>query len=208
MDAALPNPFENHRLIQGSGVRSASMEKPLTETEFAKAVADSLPRLVAIARRLAGNEEFAEDAVQAALLKASKSWRRFRGQSHVETWMTRIVIHAVRDTIAAERRRKRRDTPYPELDAAPPSIPDDKSGPSESALNHELHEVIRSAVQLLPDRQREVFALATWHGMNAREIAELLEIKTQTVHANLHAARSRLKDLLNHYVNGDQESHR
>ena len=198
MDAAFPKPFEHYRLLHGSHDRTAPMAETLTEAEFSRAVSDAMPRLVAIARRLSGSDELAHEAVQNALLRASKSWRRFRGQSQVETWITRIVIRCVRDVLGREQRRK--DSIRPLADDQDQRVSDVAAGPSQQALDRELEDIVRSAVQMLPERQREVFALSTWQGLSAAQIAELLQINSQAVHSNLHAARTRLRELLEGYL--------
>lgn len=182
------------------------MSKTLSEPEFARAVDDALPKLVGVARRLAGDEDLAADAVQNALLKASKSWRRFRGDSHVHTWLTRIVIHCVRDGLAAEKRRTAMGMTQMQAEDQHEQWEDPKRGPTQKALDNESRTTILAAVRTLPDRQREVFGLMIWQGMTAREVGELLDIDPQAVHASLYAARKRLREKLGPYFEGDQES--
>ena len=201
MDAAFPKPFEHHRLLHGSHDRTAPMAKSLTEAEFTRVISDAMPRLVSIARRLSGNEEVAQEAVQNALLRASKSWQTFRGQSQVETWVVRIVIHCVRDAMAGEQRRNSLVGALP--DGQDQQVRDDSSGPSQKMLDRELEDVVRVAVRSLPDRQREVFALSVWQGLAAGEIADILQINTQAVHSNLSVARTRLRELLEGYLSAD-----
>ncbi|MCA9138697.1 MAG: sigma-70 family RNA polymerase sigma factor [Planctomycetales bacterium] len=166
-----------------------------------------MSQLVAVARRISGNDELAAEAVQNALLKASKSWRSFRGESHVHTWLTQIVIHCVRDSIAAQRRRMASQPMLHHSESQCPheNVVDPERGPSQRLLDEELRRTIGAAVGQLPDRQREVFGLIVWQGMSAAEVGNLLEITPQTVHANLHAARKRLRELLNHLINEDQD---
>lgn len=202
MDAAIPNRIENHRLLHRKWERSASMANRLTESEFASAISDGLPRLVAVARRLTGDEDHAQEAVQIALLKASKSWRTFKGQSDVHTWVTRIVIHATRDVLVAKRKRAERIRPNPESEDRVPTteLPGQSPTPPQQLMNRELNQVVFNAVETLPDRQREVFALSVWQGFSASEIGTLLEISAQAVHSNLNVARTKLKELLADYV--------
>lgn len=178
------------------------MQSKLSEDEFARSVDACLPRLVAVARRLADEEEMASEALQNALLKASKSWKRFDGRSQLETWLVRILIHAVRDLISeAQRRRKRAialgsDQRYEAL----AMIPDPQRGPTEQAADNETDSLIRQAVMELPHRQREVFSLIVWQGMTASQVAEVVDIKVSNVHANLHAARQRLRSVLSPHL--------
>ena len=213
MDAAYPNPLEHHRLVARPRAQSELMKnsrlrstkKRLSEDEFACAVSDTLPHLVAIARRLTADDTMAAEAVQNALLKASKSWKRFRGEAQIETWLTRIVIHAVRDLIADENKRSSRCEllPAEELEQSRESTKRSPDDPQRIALDQERHKAIHDAVRKLPHRQREVFTLVVWHAMPAREVSELLEIETQNVHANMHAARKQLKEMLRPYYGND-----
>lgn len=213
MDAAFPNPLEYHRLdartSAGSELmsksRSVKSQKSLSEPEFARAVADALPQLVCVAKRLSGDDEIAAEAVQNALLKASKSWRRFRGDSQVNTWLTRIVIHCVRDAITIDTRRTNHCTVLPseELETQSNYRSKNQGDPTRHVLDNEQQQAIRDAVRQLPHRQREVFSLVIWQSMKPTEVAELLEIETQNVHATMHAARKRLQTLLKKYFSED-----
>ncbi|WP_167546657.1 RNA polymerase sigma factor [Stieleria maiorica] len=207
MDAAFDSLFDDRRVCQRTSTRRASMEKSLTEPEFARAVSVGLPKLIAVARRLSGDDEVAAEAVQNALLKASKSWRKFRGQSHVDTWLTRIVIHAVRDVIAARRRDTENLHPQPDApgDRQRETLVAPQRGPSQQVLDAEIRSVVATAVRSLPDRQREVFGLMVWQNMTAGEVGRLLDITPQTVHANLHAARKRLRQLLGDFVDDQRD---
>ncbi len=207
MDAAFDSLFDDSRVCQRTPTRRASMEKSLTESEFARAVSVGLPKLVAVARRLSGDDEVAAEAVQNALLKASKSWRKFRGQSQVDTWLTRIVIHCVRDAIAAQRRDAENLQPRPDApgDRQSETLVAPQRGPTQQVLDAEIRSVVATAVRSLPDRQREVFGLMVWQNMTAREVGQLLDITPQTVHANLHAARKRLRQLLGDFVDDQRE---
>ena len=166
-----------------------SMPKRLTDAELERHIDEALPRLLRIATRISGNAHVAEDALQDALLKVSRSWKQFRGEAALETWITRILIHSVADQLKRRRR-------------AIKSLQDDCSnisqelGPVEQTLADERQERVRAAIGSLPDRQREVLTLSLWEGMTTDQIADLLQINKQNVYANLHAARSRLKQLL------------
>lgn len=205
MDAAVPNRIKNHRLLHHQRERSSSMENRLTEHEFASAISEGMPKLIAVASRLIGNEDLAQEAVQIALLKASKSWRSFKGLSDIQTWMTRIVIHASRDVLAANSKHALRNRPHPESEDRVPTdeLPGQSPNPHKKLLDQELNEVVLLAVQSLPDRQREVFTLSVWQGLSAKEIGTLLEINPQVVHSTLNIARTKLRERLADYVSPD-----
>ena len=217
MDAAFPNPLD-HRLAACPRARSASMNERrsesmtgrLDEDEFDSAVRDALPQLVSIARRLTADEEMAADAIQNALLKASKTWKSFRGDAQVKTWLTRILIHAVRDVFSEHSRRSGRVVVVEssdldaQLDMGSHQRNSEGSKPDERILQQEREQAVRNAVNQLPQRQREIFGLMVWQNMSAREVGEILDIKPQNVYANMHAAKARLRELLASYFGDDR----
>ncbi|MEZ6090050.1 MAG: sigma-70 family RNA polymerase sigma factor [Pirellulaceae bacterium] len=159
-----------------------SMPKPLSDAELEHRIHDALPRLLRLATRLSGNADVAEDALQDALLKVSRSWKRFRGEAALETWMTRILIRCVADQL---RKRGRLHESIQEDNRQDVSR---QLGPVEQTLADERREQVRLAIGQLPDRQREVLALSLWEGKSTEQIAELLRISKQNVYANLHAS--------------------
>lgn len=185
--------------------RTRGQTHSLSEAEFSGAITKALPELIAMARRLSANDDLASEAIQNALLKASRSYQTFQGRSHVKTWLTRIVIHCVRDVLAADSKRKSRfhSASGDKQDVAHFDPVDQRRGPRDQTIANERRSVVQQAVLRLPDRQREVIGLVVWQGMSAKQAAELLEIDSQAVHANLHAARKRLKDLLREFAEDD-----
>jgi RNA polymerase sigma-70 factor (ECF subfamily) len=65
-----------------------------------------LPSLRALARRLLGNPDEAEDALQEALLRASAQLGRFRGESSLKTWLFSITTRVALDQLRQRRRWK------------------------------------------------------------------------------------------------------
>lgn len=55
---------------------------------------------------------------------------------------------------------------------------------------------VRRAIELLPPIQRAVVVLRLIEGLQYKGIAGILECSVQTVRANLHAARTRIKQIL------------
>lgn len=161
----------------------------MTRAELEQAVSDSLPRWLRMAQRLSGDPEIAEEAVQDALVRVARSWKSFRGQAALETWVARIVIHCVRDRMRVRRIR-------PVRAEAAEGVATDSRGPVETAMASEQQLRVRAAIGDLPDRQREVLSLTIWETRSPAEVAELLEINLQNVYATLHAARQRLKEVL------------
>jgi RNA polymerase sigma-70 factor (ECF subfamily) len=158
---------------------------------FERLVDECLPRALRFAQRLTGDLDTAEEVVQDAMLRASKGWRSFRGESQFRTWLFRIVINCFRDRLA--RRRA--------IDRLPDDVDDTcQRDPGSAAMTRELGRIIAQHVSGLPPRQREILVLVTYENLAPREIARLLDITEANVHATLYAARRRLRQRLAPYL--------
>src|SRR5438094_5666674 len=144
-----------------------------------------------LALRRLGDRMRAEDAVQetfAALWRSAGTYRPERGPG--APWLYAVARNAIVD-----RARSRTDTPAEAGDE-----PDTAVGPGELAEQHWVAWRVHRALEELPEREREVVALAYWSGLSQSEVAEFLGIPLGTVKTRTRAALSRLGDLLGEEV--------
>ena len=136
--------------------------------------------------RLTGRAAVSEDLVQEVFLRVLKYRHTYRGESQFRTWMYQIARNA-----RADHYRKRwRET---ELDdamsravaSAAPAVNDVLEG-SQAA------ELVRRALQRLPEDKREVLVLSRYHDMRYEEIGRVLGCSEGTVKVRVHRA---MKDL-------------
>jgi RNA polymerase sigma-70 factor (ECF subfamily) len=140
------------------------------------------------------NREDAEDAVQDAMLSAHRHIERFDGRSQMSTWITSIVINAVRMQI---RRRSRRPTlsldegtqdSNRKVDEWPL---DPRPTPEQSLLQRDLQLLVFDLIAHLPPVQREALRLRQ-QDLSIKQVAETFGIPVGTVKARLARARSEL----------------
>ena len=62
-------------------------------------------RMLSVARRLLGNDDDAQDAVQEAFLSAFKGLAAFDGRSKLSTWLHRIGVNAALMKLRTQKRR-------------------------------------------------------------------------------------------------------
>ena len=170
------------------------MARAVTRREFESLVREHLPDALRLATRLTTSADDAEDIVQNAMLRASKSWKSFRGDASFKTWLHRIVVNVHRDHFAARRRHG-----YLPLDDLDDVRIADHTSPGQQTETRELSELIAKLVQELPSRQREVILLFIDEQHTASEIAAILNITESNVYATLHIARGRLRQALQPY---------
>lgn len=142
----------------------------------------------------------AEEAVQAAYLKAFAHMDDFSGRSALSTWLVRIVINEALGRLRAVRRRKA------QLEAQGVELLDTyrdslmrgslSEAPDSEMARKQLRLLIERAVSALPDEFRVVFVLREVEGLSVEETALALDIPTATVKTRLLRARRRLQDAL------------
>lgn len=158
-------------------------------------------RLLAVARRMLGREEDAQDAVQEAFLSAFKSLERFDGRSQLTTWLHRITVNACLMRLRSQRRRpeKQMDELLPEYVAdghqKNPTKPWKPLGAS-GIEGDELRALVRSKIDELPDDYREVLLLRDIEGLDTEATAVHLGLSSNAVKTRLHRARQALRMLL------------
>jgi RNA polymerase sigma-70 factor (ECF subfamily) len=165
--------------------------KDLRRSEFDRLMVSHLPAALRLAIRLTSDPDLAEDIVQDAMLKASRSWKTFRGSSRFSTWIGKIVINAFRDRL----RRRDPDGRLPESAGDASSL-----GPVAEAVHRELGEAVAAAVSRLPHRQREVLILRVYEGLSTQETANVLDVSLESVRTSLHHARESLRVKLSSYL--------
>jgi RNA polymerase sigma-70 factor (ECF subfamily) len=166
----------------------------------ARAAVESLlgthgPRLYALARRLCGHEQDAQDLVQEVFLIALRSWGSFRGQSDPGTWLHTI---AARTCKARLRRKGGIDRRMPALSQVAPWTETRAStlgrdDPMRAGERAEAIEAVQAGVVRLPEDFRLALVLKDVLGLSVKDVASTLGIKEQTVKTRVHRARLLLR---------------
>ena len=158
-------------------------------------------RLLATARRMLGNDDDAEDAVQEALLSAFRHIGQFAGQSRLSTWLHRIVVN-----VALMRLRSRRARPERSIEELLPRfmedghwadrVADDAEAVDTLLERRESCALVRRCIAELPERYRTVVTLRDIEELDTDETAHLLGITPNAVKIRLHRARQALRTLI------------
>lgn len=158
-------------------------------------------RLLAVARRICGNEEDARDALQSAYLSAFRSIERFEGSCLLSTWLHRIVVN-----MALMRLRTRRRKPEEQMETLLPAFQEDGhhveqfaewATPADVLLERaDARAAVRSCIAQLPDAYRQVLLLRDIEELSTDEVARMLGATPTAVKVRLHRARQALSTLL------------
>ena len=65
---------------------------------------------------------------------------------------------------------------------------------------NELLDLIKTALELMPEEYREIFILREYNGHSYAEIAEILEMPLSTVKIRIFRAKKKMKEILAPYL--------
>jgi RNA polymerase sigma-70 factor (ECF subfamily) len=141
--------------------------------------------LLGVAYRILRDQDAAEDAVQATLVRIWRELPRLRDPDRFEAWSLRIVVRASLDAVRANRwHRSLRIVP-----AIEPSTPD-------VARAISIRDELDGAFGRLSPEHRAVVVLHHHLGYSLGEIAEILGVPYGTVGSRLHHALRELRSTL------------
>ena len=137
--------------------------------------------LLRMAMVLTGNRADAEDLVQAALAKTYLAWDKINERAALDAYVRRAMVNT---HISWWRRRRVEEFPTDEL---PEQVVADHARESDMA------EVVRRALDRLPQRMRAAVMLRYFEDMTEPEIAATLGISLGTVKSTVSRAVARLR---------------
>jgi RNA polymerase sigma-70 factor (sigma-E family) len=137
--------------------------------------------LLGAALLLTGNRADAEDLVQAALAKTYLAWDRINDRAALDSYVRRAMVNT---HISWWRRRRVEE--YPTDD-----IPDQVM--ADPAAGSDLQDVLRRALDRLPQRMREAVVLRYVEDMTEAEVGAALGITPGTVKSTVSRAVAKLR---------------
>ncbi len=155
---------------------------------FSNLLARHHGRIYRLAWRWCGKRDDAEDIAQDVCVKLAGAIRNYRGDSSFATWLHRI---AYTTTIDHMRAGQRMTAVEPSeiirlVDRAPDQLPDDNVDGAE----------LWKAVRALPPQQRDAVLMVYGEDMSHAEAATIMECSEKTVSWHIHAAKKKLRILL------------
>ncbi len=142
------------------------------------------------------DREDARDIVQEAFVMAWTKLASFRGESGFYSWLFRVAYN-----VAMSRKRKK-TLPTTSMDRQPTSgsiTPEDHhldSRPDHRMETTERQQMVRTALESLPEEYRTVLILKEMESFKYEQIAEIVNVPLGTVRSRIHRARSLLRENL------------
>lgn len=148
-----------------------------------------LPRLRRFAHALCRNSADADDLTQATIERALRSRKQWNPGTRLDSWAYRIMRNLWIDSARARARKQKSE--------APPEEGESVGADPREALHASIDlQKAMTAMQRLPEDQREVVALILVEGFGYRETAEVLDLPIGTVSSRLVRGRTALLAML------------
>ena len=149
------------------------------------------PRVFALIRAQCRDEELAEEITQSTFCTIATKLAGYDEVGRFESWLMRIAMNRLRDEM---RRRKRHARPASESTLVGLAGEVD---PPDRADDHGLPEGdLRTAIERLPDADREILYLRHVGGLSFKQLAEALETPMGTLLARHHRALKKVREML------------
>ena len=141
--------------------------------------------LMALAYRLTGSAEDAEDVLHDVFLGLREALRHYEELGSVESWLKRVTARVALSRLRAAKIRRETMTA-------------DFSTVSASGAAYPIHDdwLVKRAIDSLPPALRTVFVLKEVEGFSHAEIASLLGITSGNSEVRLHRAVKELRQRL------------
>ncbi len=143
------------------------------------------PRVFAVVRRIAGDDETAQDYAQEAWIRAVRALPSFRGDARFSTWLHRVAVNSALQGRRRSDTRRRKEAPFPEEVPVGP-----RSG--DTLLQRRLER----ALDALPEGMRQVLILHDVEGYTHEEIGDTLGVAPGTSKSQLFKARAKMREEL------------
>lgn len=156
------------------------------------------PKMLSVCKRYAANEDEAKDLLQEGFIKVFDNLGKYRGESSLQTWVSRIMINnAINYVKRGNKIHFVELQHHDEFDLA-----EDEAVSIEAAEQLDP-ELVIEIIQRLPAGYRTILNLYAIEGFTHKQISEALGIAEGTSKSQLSKARIFLKqELIRHKNNG------
>jgi RNA polymerase sigma-70 factor (ECF subfamily) len=144
-----------------------------------------------------GHTTEAEDVGQETFVRFYQSLHRFRGESSIGTYLTRIAINLSLNEI--RKRKRNRNLFFSKNENAIENVADAHNLKDQK----ETKKLVQLGLQKLPPKFRSVIVLRLIDGYSTEETAKILNLPVGTVLSRLARAQMKLKEILTPIFKGE-----
>lgn len=137
-----------------------------------------------------GDTEFVDDISQDVFISVYHKLNEFRFESKFTTWLYRITVNKCRDYL---RKKRVRSIFVPIKDS------DSEYGTGPFSEDVDIPQLVRNAIEKLPEKLKLPLVLRDIQGLSYKEIADQLGTEVGTIKSRIFRARESLKIILEPY---------
>ena len=153
---------------------------------------DHYPRVVAVAARVLGSRDSAEDVAQEVFLSFSRS---AVPAGEAPGWLTVAATHTALNVLRSHRRRSAREEAAGDGPVVVPDVADD-------VITRDERSAVRAALGRMPHRQAAALVLRH-SGLSYAEVAAALDLSPGSVGTTVRRAESVLLKELNRHASSE-----
>ena len=151
-------------------------------------------RIFNLIRHYTRNPVEIEDLAQETFLKVYRRLSSFQRQSSFYTWLYRIAVNTILDSL--KRRGRSPVQAVEDLESVPAAASGPSPSPSATLEREEIARITHEVLEDMPEIFRTVLVLREYEEMAYQDIADMLGISIGTVESRLFRARARFKERL------------
>jgi len=144
----------------------------------------------------------AQDLSQEIFFKVYKKLDTFKSSSSFSTWLYRVGVNTCIDW--TRKNKKRSGTISIDEEDYIERLPSQSGAPEDMVVDWERRNIVRNAIQGLPEKYRTVVILYNYKGLSCSEISNILEVSVKTVETRLYRAKKLLKQKLTQPYSGGE----
>lgn len=144
-----------------------------------------------------------QDVAQEAFIKAYRAINNFRSESAFYTWMYRIAINTAKNHLVSRSRRP----PSTDIDVGESdeysgfNVLQDNDTPENILHGNEVAEIVKQALDGLPEDLRTAVTLREFDGLSYEDIADVMSCPVGTVRSRIFRAREAIDKLVRPTLN-------
>lgn len=153
-------------------------------------------------RRYLGDSDLAEDVFQNTFMQVFSKIAQYEAGRPARPWLYAIATNQAIDALRRQGKHQAVSLDQGRADGSGTGqlaqlvglLESRNPGPLDAAAGEERRQIVRNAVERLPDFLKQVVLLAYYQGLKYRDIADILAIPVGTVKSRLHTALLRLQE--------------
>jgi len=156
-------------------------------------------RVYSLAYQLTRSTSAAEEIMQEVFITVISKIATLENENYFSTWLYRVTANAAYGYLRKEK--KHRDlVPVDDVDTSSAVLQDLSDLPDDILLSDESRDIVRQAIDKLPETLRTIVIMKDVEGLQNEEIAEAMKLSLPAVKSRLHRGRLMLRDKLSRHL--------